>query len=202
MFPPDLLGDDEDLILDLRPHWVSLVAPLVQSAFIVSAVLIAALFLPYRWGSWPFAVVGLFGLAALLRWPAPRLATWATSHYLITTDRAMRRSGLVGRSAATVPLARVTDVRLRQSPLQRLGHAGDLTIEAAGASGRMRFSSVPHPERVQRILFERRAASLRRTSGAPVSVADELAKLDSLHREGALDDHEFLHLKARLLNRP
>ena len=201
MFPPDLLGDDEDLILDLRPHWVSLVAPLVQTALIVSAVLAGALFLPYRWGPWPFAVVGLFGLAALLRWPAPRLATWATSHYLITTDRAMRRSGLVGRSA-TLPLARVTDVRLRQSLLQRLAHAGDLTIESAGAAGRMRFESVPHPERVQRFLFERRAASMRRVSGAPASVADELAKLDSLHREGALDEHEFLHLKARLLNRP
>ena len=43
---------------------------------------------------------------------------------------------------------------------------------------------------------------MRRVSGAPASVADELAKLDSLHREGALDEHEFLHLKARLLNRP
>jgi len=202
VFPPDLLGDDEDLVLDLRPHWVALVVPLLATAFIVGAVVVGFLFVPYRWGPWPFAVIGLLGVAALLRWPAPRLAAWATSHYLITTDRAMRRSGLFGRSAATVPLSRVTDVRLRQSLLQRLGHAGDLTIESAGVAGRMRFDGVPRPEHVQRILFERRAATLRRGSNAPASLADELAKLDSLHRQGALEDHEFLHLKARLLNRP
>src|SRR5881394_3191960 len=144
MFPPDLLGDDEDLVLDLRPHWVSLIAPLVQIAVIVVGALAVALFVPYRWGSWPFVAIALLALAALLRWPAPRLARWATSHFLITTDRAMRRSGLIGRSAATVPLARVTDVRVHQSLLQRLVNAGDLTIESAGAAGRLRFDAIPN----------------------------------------------------------
>jgi uncharacterized membrane protein YdbT with pleckstrin-like domain len=202
MFPPDLLGDDEDLVLDLRPHWVAVIAPLVQTAVIVAGVLAVALFLPYRWGAWPFVVIGVIGLVALLRWPARRLARWATSDFLITTDRAMRRSGLIGRSAATVPLTRVTDVRVHQSLPQRLVKAGDITIESAGATGRLRFDAVPNPERVQRVLFELRAVMVRRASTTPSSVADELAKLDALRRDGTLDDHEFAHLKLRLLKRP
>jgi len=201
MFPPDLLGDDEDLVLDLRPHWIALIRPAIQLAVILAAATAGLLFVPFRLGPVPFVAIGLVALAGALLGPLPRMVRWATSRYLVTTERVMARSGLVGRAAASISLARVTDVRVRQSLPQRMARAGDLVIESAGTAARLTFESVPSPERVQRVLFERRSHALRGPPAGPPSVADEISKLDRLRRDGVLDDGEFARLKARLLDR-
>lgn len=208
-FPLELLGPDEDVVLDLRPHWMALLTPFVQTAGIVVAATVAFMLIPYRWGAGIFLLIGAAAVGAFVSWPAQGLVLWGTSHFVVTTDRVLRRSGLVARKSMEISLERITNVRFTETVIERLLGAGDLHIESAGSSGVVVFEDIRRPERVQRTIFERKEKNAQRaqtraaTSGfwTPVSVADELTKLHQLRNDGVISDDEFVTLKSRLLNR-
>jgi membrane protein YdbS with pleckstrin-like domain len=210
-FPIELLGADEDLVLDLRPHWIALAKPFAQTLAILIATAVAFVYTPYRWGAGIFVLIGLVAVAAILAWPARALIFWATSHFVLTTDRVMRRSGLIARKSMEISLERITNVRFQETVLERMIGAGDLEIESAGSSGPVIFADIRKPERVQRTIFERKEANLARTRAtgarvdfpfwAPPSVADELIKLNRLREDGVISETEFQALKSRLLDR-
>ncbi len=202
-FPAGLLGDDEDLVVELRPHWIGAVRPALEGAVILAAAAAAVLFAPYRWGTWAFAAILCAAAAALALWPGRAIGTWLTAEYAVTTGRVIRRSGLVGRTASAIPLERITDVRTRQSPVRRLVGAGDLRIESAGSTGSLTFRDVPHPEAVQRTVLECTAvhAATRASRAAGGSVADEIAKLMDLRLASVISAEEFDALKSRLIGR-
>jgi membrane protein YdbS with pleckstrin-like domain len=209
-FPPELLGADEDLVLDLRPHWISLARPAVQAVAIVAGTTLAFILTPYRWGAGIFVAIGLAAVAAFMVWPAQGIIRWATSHFVVTTDRVIRRSGLIARKAMEISLERITNVRFRETVLERMIGAGDLDIESAGITGPVTFEDIRKPERVQRTIFERKEAKESKikstvSSGAvpywaAPSVADELIKLNTLREDGVITEDEFRSLKARLVN--
>lgn len=209
-FPASLIGADEDLVLDLRPHWVALLVPAAQGIGILLALVAAFLFVPYSLGPWPFVLVTLAAAAAVLWWPGPLLTTWVTSHFVVTTDRVIRRSGLIARESMEISLERISDIRFHQSVIERLAGVGDLTIQSA--AGPMEFRDVTGPERVQRKIFElkeqnevRRKERERRPESArfwePSSLADELAKLHALREQAIITEEEFAELKVLLLSR-
>ena len=209
-FPASLIGADEDLVLDLRPHWVALLVPAAQGIGILLVVIAAFLFVPYSLGPWPFVLVTLAAAAAVLWWPGPLLTTWVTSHFVVTTDRVIRRSGLIARESMEISLERISDIRFHQSVIERLAGVGDLTIQSA--AGPMEFRDVTGPERVQRKIFElkeqnevRRKERERRPESArfwePSSLADELAKLHALRKQAIITEDEFAELKVLLLMR-
>jgi uncharacterized membrane protein YdbT with pleckstrin-like domain len=209
-FPLSILGDDEDLVLDLRPHWIGLVVPTTQSLAIFLVVLMVFLFTPFSW-SWIFILVLLGGLAVFAFWPLRRFVGWATSHFILTTDRVMQRAGLIARHSQEISLERISDVRFQETVGERVIGAGDLIIESAGALGPISFEDVRNPERVQKRIFEMKEANAVRTKESerrasvprwlPASVADELIKLEKLRRAHVISDAEFSSLKERLLER-
>ena len=210
-FPASFLAEDEDLVLDLRPHWLSLVVPILQAAAMVAAVIIALLYVPYSWGTWTYGVILIAGLVALAVWPARPIVAWATSHFVVTTDRVIRRSGLLARQWVEISLERITDVRFRETVLERLIRAGDVIIESAGSLGPVVFENVRRPDGVQKVIFEMKEAQKRKRpglqhggmDGSPwaASVADEIEKLHYLRERGAITETEFQALKARLVSR-
>jgi uncharacterized membrane protein YdbT with pleckstrin-like domain len=209
-FPASLLSDDEDLVLDLRPHWMALIAPSVQALLILLALLLAFLYAPYSLGAWVYAVVLVGATAAFVNWPARGFVAWGTSHFVVTTDRVIRRTGLIAKQSIEISLERISDVRFHQSIVERLLGAGDLTIESA--AGLLTFEDVDHPEQVQKTIFERKEANenqkkeeteraVRAGFWQPGSVADELAKLHRLHGLAVISDDEYRELKAKLFHR-
>ena len=93
-----LLSEDEELIYDLRPHWLTLVVPVL----ITVAVMVR-----WRRPGWscPPAtqqparmVVGVLGLVVLLATVVGRVLRWSTTHFVLT-ERLIFRSGR-GCSAA------------------------------------------------------------------------------------------------------
>ena len=204
-FPPDLLGDDEDLVLELRPHPIALVWPVAQAVVILAAALLAFLFTPYRWGAWVFALIGGAGIVMLLAWPGKSIAGLTTCRYWVTTDRVIRREGFLVRTTAEIPVAKVTNVRSLQGPIGRMFGFGDVVIETSGFPATIRFEHVRRPEWVRRIVFERMEANRMKARPAgvaytPASVADELAKLVRLRTDGVITEEEFRSLKSRLVD--
>jgi uncharacterized membrane protein YdbT with pleckstrin-like domain len=200
-FPRRLLSEGEELVMDLRPHWIALVAPLAETALILAAVVVALVYAPDTWPSWTRWAIVIVGLALFLIHPLRLIVAWATSHFVVTTNRVIHRSGWFAKQSMEIPLENISDVKFTQSVFERVIGAGDLILESPGTFGQEKFGDVRKPERVQKSIYEMTEATQQRRSGAgpAPSLADELAKLDRLRDEGVLSEAEFQAQKARLL---
>jgi uncharacterized membrane protein YdbT with pleckstrin-like domain len=207
-FPRRLLADHERLVLDLRPHWVALVLPVVITVLVLAAeVVVFAFFDPPRWLAWG---VVLLGLVFLLAFPFRSFLSWLTSHFVVTSDRVIHRSGWLAKSSMEVPLERINDVKFRQTVIERLVGAGDLVIESGGEYGQNRFSDIRKPEDVQKLIYEMSEENQARMAGPAGASAraddsddslDQLEQLARLKSQGHITDEEYETQKRRLLGR-
>jgi uncharacterized membrane protein YdbT with pleckstrin-like domain len=201
-FPRRLLSEGEELVLDLRPHWIALAWPLAEIALDVAGVALILAYMPDRWPAWVgWLAVGL-GAALIVVSALPKIVAWATSHFVVTTDRVIHRSGWFAKRSMEIPLENISDVRFSQGVLERLIGAGDLVLESPGEFGQETFTNIRRPELVQKTIYEMNEVNLRRMQSppSPASMADELAKLARLRDEGVLSDEEFEEQKSRLLS--
>jgi uncharacterized membrane protein YdbT with pleckstrin-like domain len=224
-FPERLLAEHEELIYDLRPHWLTLVVPVLLTVAVVVAVGAAWVVMPAGDLQQPARLaVGLLGLAVLLVTVAGRVLRWATTHFVLTTDRLIFRSGVVAKFGREIPLERINDVTFSQSLLERLVGVGDLLLESAGEQGQSRFSNIRDPEAVQLEIYRQMEANDRRRAGyattqphpavaadrtptpptSPTrsrSPLDDLERLADLRDRGAVTEEEFQRMKRELLDR-
>ncbi len=209
-FPPSLLTDDEELILDLRPHWWYLTP--------VTAALAAAvvLWLSGLVAGWPGPVTAALGLLVLgvAGWWLVVFVRWNTTNFVVTNERVISRRGVVAKTGIEIPLDRINTVFFDQSLFERLIGAGDLGIESAGEGGRQTFTDIRRPNLVQNeiyrqkeLLEERRllrlgeAAASAHHGTAAASIPEQIRQLDELRRQGVLSDEEFEAKKRDLLDR-
>lgn len=155
-FPKRLLTSDEEILLDLRPHWVALALPgLWGLASVATLVVIAQLELAAWTTILPLGVFLIFALAPYVRW---RFTT-----FVVTNERVITRAGVIAKRSKEIPLETLNDVAFSQSIVERILGAGDLTIESAGETGQNTFSNVRHPEQVQLEIY--RASEARKGLG-------------------------------------
>ncbi len=198
-FPRRLLSENEELILDLRPHWIALAGPVAVTLIVVVAWVI----LLGKVDGVPALIVTGAAVLVLLWYPVRAFVAWVTSHFVVTSDRLVHREGLVARSSMEVPLEAINDVRFSQNILERMVGAGDLVIESAGERGQEVFANVRGPESVQKTIYEMRERNVPRGAGsvgasAP-SMSVELQRLADLRDRGVLTEQEFQAQKARIL---
>ena len=201
-FPRKLLNDDEDVVLDLRPHWWFLSGP---SAALVLAIAVAVFVASRRdegWARIPFLLLVLVALV----WLLARIARWVTTNLVVTSDRLIVRTGVVAKRGREIPLERINDITVTQSLLERMLGAGDLMIESGGERGQESFHDCPHPPQVQNEIYRQmelnndRQAD-RREGRRELSPLEQLEKLDELRQRGVISQAEFDVKKAQLLDR-
>lgn len=169
-FPRRLLTEDEEIVVELRPHWAFLGWPMVVAgAAVILAIAVVA--------SFPNAPVGvLYALLALVTgaalWLAGRLVRWFATSLVVTTSRIVQRSGVFSRSGLELRLERVNQLSYRQSIPGRLFHTGELHVEMGGETGVVVFDHVPRPAAVLSVITEQIDAVHRR-AGAPFSKRPE-----------------------------
>jgi uncharacterized membrane protein YdbT with pleckstrin-like domain len=205
-FSRKLLNDDEEIALDLHPHWEFF----VKAGALLLAAVAFGLFVLTR-GNPPAAVEALAGVLVLvaLGWFGITYARWATTNFVITTDRLIYRHGVLAKHGIEIPLDRVNTVFFSQSLLERMLGSGDLVIESAGELGRQDFANVRKPSAVQNEIYRQMESNENRKfdrignrpAGAAQSVPEQIQALDALRKQGVLTDAEFQAKKAELLNR-
>ena len=198
-FPNRLLIEGEELVMDLRPHWIALVMPAVATvaAFAVMLVL-------YRAFDEPILdnVVGIAGTLFLLAYPVRKLVAWLTSHFVVTSDRIIHRRGFIAKYSMEVPLEAINDVRFEQGIVDRIIGAGTLVVQSASEAGRQVFDHIRKPEEVQRTIYHQGELNQQRMvsgRGASPSSTSELERLADLRARGVLTEEEFQAQKRRLL---
>jgi uncharacterized membrane protein YdbT with pleckstrin-like domain len=202
-FPRRLLTSDEELVLDLRPHWIALVGPVVVTILLIAAVIVGVAKVNTKGVQW---VIEGIAVVLFIAYPVRRFIQWVTSHFVVTNERLIHRQGLIAKNSMEIPLDRINDVRFHQNVFERMIGAGDLVIESAGTRGQEVFSNVRHPENVQKVVYERSEGYTMKMQGAapaapaaPPSVTQELQRLADLKDRGAITEQEFQAQKSRLL---
>jgi uncharacterized membrane protein YdbT with pleckstrin-like domain len=208
-FPRLLLTEDEDLVLDLRPHWWFL-AP--SGAFLVVAVLFGLAALLKDWATWLSVPVGIWVLGSLA-WFGIKYFTWTTTNFVVTNERVISRTGVISKRGIEIPLDRINTVFFNQSIFERIIGAGDLGIESAGEGGRQTFRDIRRPNLVQNEIYrqvegletrklQRMGQAARAGASASTdSIPEQIEKLDQLRRQGVVTDEEFESKKRELLDR-
>ena len=211
-FSRDLLNANEELILDLRPHWWFMVK---STATMLGTVLLAIVVLAAFDPDGTIGNITSLGLAGLvlasLAWCGWTYLNWTNTNYVLTTDRFITRTGVLSKEGVEIPLERVNTVFFRQSVFERMVGSGDLAIESAGERGSDSFSNIRKPSVVQKEIYVQMEANENRkfdrmrgpADGAPAaqSIPDQIAALSELHQRGVLSDAEFAQKKAELLDR-
>lgn len=207
-FPRHLLTEDEDLVLDLRPHWWFL-AP--AGAILAVAVLFGLLALINDWANWIAVPIGIWVLVAL-GYFGLRYLLWTTTNFVVTGERVISRTGVISKQGIEIPLDRINTVFFNQSIFERVIGAGDLGIESAGEGGRQTFTDIRKPNLVQNEIYRQvegledrklhRLGQAASSGHAPeLSIPEQIEKLDQLRRQGVITDEEFAAKKRDLLDR-
>lgn len=202
-FSAKLLNDGEDIVLDLHPHWVFFLKPAL--ALIVALALGALVVNKVSEGAIEFGS-GLLVLVAL-GWFGLTYAKWATTNFVVTTDRLIYRHGVLAKHGIEIPLDRVNTVFFSQSIFERMVGSGDLVIESAGEMGRQNFSNVRKPSAIQNEIYKQMESNENRkfdrinpTAAGP-SIPEQISQLDALRQQGVLTQEEFDEKKKQLLDK-
>ena len=149
------------------------------------------------------AWASLAAIAVSTVWVIARYVRWGSTHFVVTNQRIIFRSGLLVTRGVEIPLDRISTVHSSQGLGARLVGAGELVIESGGESGRQHFTDIRHPGRVQREIHGQMASRSGRGSDgsaiAFVDVAGQLEKLEAMLDRGTITEEEFERQKRRLL---
>jgi hypothetical protein len=142
------LLNNENVILEVRKHWI---AP-VRDSVIAALMILGGLFLWY-WNPSGDGILGFLWTAiAILRWVlligglgwiAYNVVVWRTAEFAVTNLRVLRYEGLVQKRTSETLLSAVSDVKLVVPFLgSKLGY-GDIRIfTQSGDAGADDFSSI------------------------------------------------------------
>ena len=213
-YPQDELHPNEELVLDLHPHWWFF----AKSAAVLALAVIVALFVLAQNWSWAKYPVAAFLFVTLI-WFAERYVRWISTHFVLTSDRVIFRTGIVAKNGIEIPLERINTIFFHQRIFERMLGLGDLEIESASKDGAQKFDDIKNPSSVQNEIYQQMEANeikaANRTSGginaahaaqaAPVgasaSIPDQIAQLGALRDQGVLTEAEFQAKKNELLDR-
>ncbi len=204
-FPRKYLHEGEEIVLDRRPHKITLAVPALVGFVACVALIVRALALDGDGivaiiATWlPVAVVLFAGFWFVTRW-----MLWRTTHFVLTTDRLIYRSGVMSKNGREIPLERINDISFNQTIWERMIRAGDLLVESGGEHGQQRFSNVKDPFDVQNQIYRQlersQARDMDRMAGRQsLSAPEQIEKLHQLHVQGILTLAEFEAKKTQLL---
>lgn len=201
-FDSDELGEGEDLVWEMRPHWWVLMGRLAVAVAVVLGGAAADLLYP-NMPTWALGALGVLAVLALVRFFV-RWAAWAGTRYVLTTDRIVVRWGVLSRQGREIPLQRVADIGFRQSAWERILHIGTVRIEPVGGRNVEMLAKVRSPGKVQRAIWGQIERGGRRSQLGTLpglSIPEQIEKLDELRRRGVISDTEFDLKRNDLLDR-
>lgn len=215
-FPRRYLQEGEDLVVEVRPHWVYFARPGSGLGLSLLASVASALNLS---GTVREVMVGvtLVGLLTCLGWAGVRYARWSTTSLTLTDRRLILRRGLRTARSRQLLLDELGEVTVDRTWWERLLGGGYLHLESAGAPGHLEvFGPVLRPGELAELIGRQAAGSAggggrsqeraepsppAPAEGSEPSPLDHLERLEDMRRRGIISRAEFEVKKAQLLDR-
>jgi uncharacterized membrane protein YdbT with pleckstrin-like domain len=144
---PNLDSTNEKVIFTLRPTLIFTAIWYMAAAFIV-VVTAAVMGMLHKFiGSGPAIVVILVVAAVAFSIPIYKHILRRREVYTLTNHKLEMRYGLISKIVRNIPLRNIQDVTVTATVAQRLMRLGDIVIDSASESGKIRLSEVHHPEK-------------------------------------------------------
>jgi uncharacterized membrane protein YdbT with pleckstrin-like domain len=152
-YPDKLLGEDEEIVQHLHPHWLTVFWPVVRFLLIVGAASFGTAMIPVgpQQGLLRMLVLAL-AVVLLLAVVVIPVLRWRSTHYVVTTHRLLFREGILARRGRDLGLSRITDVSYTQTLWERIINSGTITIQTAGENGATVLKQIPDSDGVQQLL--------------------------------------------------
>jgi uncharacterized membrane protein YdbT with pleckstrin-like domain len=148
------LRPGEKVVVDIRPHWSFLTAPLIVSILAVAIGVALDIGIPntsvtLHW------VEGLV-VAVPCAWLALRVLRWRTTTLILTSQRVIERWGVVSRRQSETMLVDIVAVTVDQSLFRQVVGTGRLELEIGEDDVAFRrINDVRKPVIVQRVINRR-----------------------------------------------
>lgn len=167
------LADGEDVVVEVRPHWTVVAAPVLGGTVAVAAAVAVVV----DFGPLPAWLASAIVVAAAF--PALRaglaLARWSRHLTYLTSERLLFRTGVVRKTVVQVHLSRIEDVHCTQSLFDRMVGRGVLTLELRGGDPIV-LVDVRRPRALQQVVTdELRYVRAQPSDAVPHRVLDEAA---------------------------
>ncbi len=201
------LKKDEQILVIIRQHWIKLVLP-VFAWLVLSTLLIV----------WLQNSTALIITLAAALYPIAAYLNWKNNLWCVTSLRVVDESGFFSRYSKESPLDKINNVEYDQSIWGRILGYGNVDIQTAAEMGETTYSMIHRPkllkdtithaqEEYKKAQINKQATQLaeaiaKSAAAAQPSqqmIADELQKLFSLFRQGAITEEEYITQKSRLL---
>lgn len=209
-----LLGDDEQIILVTRRHWLVLVGEILSEAVLtVALAVLISLLLALVPAAAPWIALAYLLLLLPILSLGRDLVVWLNHKFVVTNRRILHIAGVLDKDITDSSLEKVNDVKLEQSLWGRLFNFGNVEILTASELGVNKFNQIADPIRFKTAMLNAknrldqpaapaRAATLQAAVAAKTpDVATLLMQLDQLRQNGVLTEAEFQAKKAQLLAR-
>ncbi len=211
-YPRHLINEGETVALDLHPHWwyfskhILTGIPLFVALLGVIALQGSGSDALKAVVGWGWAILALLWVA----WLGVKYVQWQYTHFVVTDDRVIFRTGMLSKHGVEIPLERINNINFNQRIFERIIGAGDLEIESAGREGQSYFEDVRHPDGVQQEIYRQMELNAKKQASwsAPrtqpsggASIPEQIEQLAALRDKGHITAQEFESKKAALLER-
>jgi len=143
----------EEILVDIRPHWVYLTGPLLASLVVIAAGITLDVAIPHTSVTLHW-VEGAF-VAVPCAWLAVRFVRWRRSWLLLTSYRIVDQWGAARGSQIDIPLDSVERVVVDQGLLRRLLGTGSIDVLVWGEGVLHRIEDARKPAVLARIITRR-----------------------------------------------
>lgn len=146
------LDEGEEVLVDLRPHWVFLAGPLALTTVAGVVALVVTAQSPHP----PVGVPVVLGVmvAVPAAWLLVRIARWTATSLVLTDRRLFLSHGLLQREVAQVRLGEIVDVRCTQTLPERVIGSGTIAVGLVGGRT-VTLDDVRRPRALERVLRSR-----------------------------------------------
>jgi len=211
-YPRHLINEGETVALDLHPHWWYF-SKHILTGIPLFVALLGVIALQGNSSNALKAVVGWgWAILALLwvAWLAIKYVQWQYTHFVVTDDRVIFRTGMLSKHGVEIPLERINNINFDQRIFERIIGAGDLDIESAGREGQSHFEDVRHPDGVQQEIYRQMEVNTKKQASwsappaqpsAGATIPEQIEQLAALRDKGHITAQEFESKKAALLER-
>jgi len=197
------LKKDEKIIMETKPHWLTLVGP----------------FLLMLIGSIIGIIIGSFGLLiglVLVGYFIYKIIQRNNNLWTVTNLRVIDEYGVFSNNTKESPLDKINNVSYLQSFLGKIFGYGNVQIQTAAEIGSTTYFAVENPKelkdtitlmqeeykqnQIKKQANEYASAIAAGQQNNKTDVAAELEKLYELKQKGILTDEEYNNRKTKILN--
>jgi membrane protein YdbS with pleckstrin-like domain len=144
-FLEDDPADDEQVLVNVRPHWYRLAVPALRVPVVLVLAVVGVSFA----SAWPegktiqYVIIAVVA-GLLVKYSVPPWLRWRTTRYIVTTERLVVIKGVVRQFRTDIPLSRIGEVSSRSFLLEIPFGCGTLVVSSRDGRDQLELPSMPN----------------------------------------------------------